>query len=88
VTVDPGGRRWLGVSAVAVVPACRRRGLARQLFGVLTEWGIAHGAAGIYVQVTAANVPALRLYERLSLAEHHRYHYRRPAQPSRGAESR
>jgi N-acetylglutamate synthase len=88
VTADPGGRRWLGVSAVAVMPAYRRSGLARQLFGTLTEWGLAHGAAGIYVQVGAGNVAALRLYERLGLTEHHRYHYRRPAPTQSGAESR
>jgi N-acetylglutamate synthase len=78
VTADPGGRRWLGVTAVAVEPAYRRRGLAWQVFGTLTEWGLTHGAEGVYVQVAAENDPALGLYERLGLTEHHRYHYRRP----------
>jgi N-acetylglutamate synthase len=33
------------------------------------------------VQVAAENDPALGLYERLGLTEHHRYHYRRPPSP-------
>jgi N-acetylglutamate synthase len=78
VTADPTGRRWLGLTAIVVVPAYRRRGVARLVIGALTAWGVDLGADAVYVQVSAGNEPAVRLYEALGLTEHHRYHYRRP----------
>ena len=71
--VDDG---WLGVTAVEVAPAFRRRGLAGELMRQLTRWGLAHGAGRCYLQVDAGNAPALALYAGLGFIEHHRYHYR------------
>jgi N-acetylglutamate synthase len=77
VTAEPAGRRWLGLTAVEVLPPYRRRGLARGVVRALTEWGVRHDAGEVYLQVSAGNKPALRLSEGLGLTEHHRYHYRR-----------
>ena len=74
--VDDG---WLGVMAVEVDPAHRRQGLAAAVMAQLWSWGAAHGARNSYLQVEAANEPAVRLYEKLGYAIHHDYHYRSPA---------
>jgi len=70
---------WLGVMAVEVDPAHRRQGLAAAIMTRLWQWGGVHGAQRSYLQVEAANEPAMRLYEKLGYAIHHDYHYRRPA---------
>jgi GNAT superfamily N-acetyltransferase len=67
---------WLGVAAVEVLPGYRRRGLAGRLTGGLLRWGAAHGARRCYVQVEAANAPALGLYASLGFTRHHRYRTR------------
>jgi ribosomal protein S18 acetylase RimI-like enzyme len=69
-------RGWLGVTAVEVDPAHRRRGLAGQVMRGVLRWGAERGATGAYLQVAEENVPALALYDRLGFTEHHRYHYR------------
>lgn len=77
VTDSPAGRRWLGVTAVEVDPAERRRGLASHVLAGLAAWAAPLGATDVYVQVSADNAGALAVYERLGFIEHHRYHYRR-----------
>lgn len=77
VSDSPSGRRWLGVTAVEVDPAMRRRGLASHVMGGLAQWAQQHGATDGYVQVTEGNGAATATYERLGFTEHHRYHYRR-----------
>jgi len=74
---DADGGRWLGVFAVEVEPARRRRGLARAIMAALHEWGAAQGAARAYLQVEATNDAAVRLYEQLGYGVHHDYRYRR-----------
>lgn len=66
---------WLGISAVRVADAYRRRGLARQVCQALLDWGSGHGAARAYVQVRVENDAALALYPTLGFAEQHRYRY-------------
>jgi GNAT superfamily N-acetyltransferase len=68
---------WLGVAAVEVLPAYRRRGYARRILAVLAGWGAGHGAGRCYVQVDAANAPALALYAELGFTRHHRYRVRK-----------
>lgn len=75
VTTAPDGTRWVGLSAVHVVEQARRRGLARELCMGLLAWGAERGAARAYVQVLADNTAALRLYEPLGFAVHHRSRY-------------
>ena len=77
VSDAPDGRRWLGVTAVEVAPAARRRGLGSQVIAGIAGWAMRHGATDVYVQVAEPNVAALATYERLGFIEHHRYHYRR-----------
>jgi N-acetylglutamate synthase len=68
---------WLGVTAVTVDERYRRRGLATAVMGALQRWAAGRGATSVYLQVVAANAPALALYRRAGFIEHHRYHYRR-----------
>lgn len=69
----------LHVARLAVRPAHRRRGLARQLMGELAGWGLEQGATTCALQVAEHNEPAIRLYEELGCTEHHRYRYWVPA---------
>ncbi|MET0864106.1 MAG: GNAT family N-acetyltransferase [Nakamurella sp.] len=72
---------WLGVTALTVSKARRRGGIGSVLMGELFRWAARRGAHSVYLQVAADNDAALGLYQRLSFAEHHRYHYRRGPQP-------
>lgn len=69
----------LHVARLAVPPAHRRKGLARQLMGELAGWGLEQGATTCALQVAEHNEPAIRLYEELGCTEHHRYRYWVPA---------
>jgi ribosomal protein S18 acetylase RimI-like enzyme len=65
---------WVGVTAVEVDPALRRRGLA----GHLMREGLRQlSADACYLQVADSNAPALALYDRLGFFRHHAYHYLR-----------
>jgi ribosomal protein S18 acetylase RimI-like enzyme len=75
VTESPDGTRWVGLSAVHVVEAARRRGLARELCEALLAWGAQRGATRAYVQVLADNTAATRLYESMGFSVHHRSRY-------------
>jgi ribosomal protein S18 acetylase RimI-like enzyme len=75
VTAAPDGTRWVGLSAVHVVEAARRRGLARELCGALLAWGGDQCATRAYVQVLADNTAATRLYESMGFTVHHRSRY-------------
>ena len=68
---------WLGVTAVEVVEAFRRRGLGRRVIGALAEYALGHGVRHVYLQVAKGNDPAIALYERLGFVRHHDYVYRR-----------
>ncbi|MGV0793992.1 N-acetylglutamate synthase, CG3035 family, partial [Mycolicibacterium sp. XJ1819] len=72
VTSAPDGSRWLGLSAVRVDDAHRRRGHARRLCSALSAWGVACGAQRGYVQVLADNAAALALYESMGFTVQHR----------------
>ena len=75
VTTAPDGARWVGLSAVHVVEEARRRSLARGLCSALLSWGGERGATRAYVQVLADNTAAIRLYESMGFAVHHRSRY-------------
>jgi N-acetylglutamate synthase len=72
-SIDDG---WIGVTAVEVDPAHRRRGLGAHVMRALLEWAAERGADSAYLQVAVENGPALALYDRLGFSRHHRYHYR------------
>lgn len=68
-SVDAG---WVGVTAVEVDPAWRRRGLARHVMRAVLAWS---GVPDAYLQVAEHNTAALALYDGIGFAEHHRYVY-------------
>jgi GNAT superfamily N-acetyltransferase len=72
-SVDAG---WVGVTAVEVDPAWRRRGMARHVMRGVLGWAAGFGAQDTYLQVADDNAAALALYAGLGYAEHHRYSYR------------
>lgn len=67
---------WLGINAVEVTPAARRRGLATAVMAALTEWGAQGGAVRAHLEVTSSNEAAVQLYEGLGFHVHHDYRYR------------
>jgi GNAT superfamily N-acetyltransferase len=68
------------VGAVDVVPAHRRRGLARVLLAEIARWAWQRGARSTFVQVAVGNAAAQRLYLTAGFAVHHRYDYLSPQQ--------
>lgn len=58
----PDGRPRLGVFAVEVDPAHRRKGYARHLLAEILQFGRNHGFAVVEVQTLVDNEPALALY--------------------------
>ena len=75
VTTAPDGTVWLGISAVQVAAAHRRRGHARVLCQALIDWGAQRGATRAYVQVLAENTGAIALYSGLGFVLHHHHRY-------------
>lgn len=71
---------WAGIFAVWVDPSHRRRGVARALTAAMAAIAREHGAPAMYLQVSADNTVAIRLYEALGFSVHHEYTYlKRPA---------
>jgi len=70
---------WTGVFAMRTLPDYRRRGLARRLLVALLAAAREAGAWHAWLQVEAANLGAIRLYEGMGFAPAYRYRYwRRP----------
>jgi ribosomal protein S18 acetylase RimI-like enzyme len=65
----------IGLFQVVTRPEARRRGHAERLVSSLMGWGRKHGAMRAYLQVTEANAPARRLYERMGFRDAYRYSY-------------
>jgi ribosomal protein S18 acetylase RimI-like enzyme len=69
--------RMMCLQWVVTEPGHRRRGLSRITLSALLRRGQQMGATGACLQVVAANLPAIRLYESLGFScELYRYHYR------------
>ncbi|MFI5780984.1 GNAT family N-acetyltransferase [Nocardia sp. NPDC051570] len=79
LTTAPGGRRWIGLSCIAVAAPHRRHGLGTLICAELIRWGHRHDATHAYAQVEADNAAALALYGEMGFVEHHRYRYAAPA---------
>jgi [ribosomal protein S18]-alanine N-acetyltransferase len=76
--LDLGGE-VADVMTVAVDPAHRGTGLARELLGLVLRRAGSHGAREVLLEVRADNAPALRLYEGAGFAVvHTRRGYYRP----------
>ncbi|MQY31077.1 N-acetylglutamate synthase, CG3035 family [Nocardia aurantia] len=81
VTTAPDGRRWVGLTCIAVAAPHRRQGLGTLVCAELLRWGRKHGATHAYVQVGAANEPALEMYRDMGFLDHHGYRYAAPTPP-------
>nr|WP_109683851.1 GNAT family N-acetyltransferase [Branchiibius hedensis] len=69
---------WMGVFSVHVPPDQRRGGIGRSLMQAAFAEAADRGVSLSYLQVSADNVAAVRLYESLGYARHHEYYYLRP----------
>jgi GNAT superfamily N-acetyltransferase len=66
---------WLGVDAVRVDPAYRRRGLATAVLQGLARWAGPLGGRRTYLEVVEQNAGALATYTGLGYVEAYRYRY-------------
>jgi GNAT superfamily N-acetyltransferase len=71
--ITPG---WLGITAVEVTEAWRRKGLGRQVIAALADYAAQHDVRHVYLQVAEDNAAARALYHQLGFTTHHRYVYR------------
>ncbi|QLY30692.1 GNAT family N-acetyltransferase [Nocardia huaxiensis] len=78
VTTAPDGRRWVGLTCVAVATGHRRHGLGSLLCAEMVRWGRSRGATHAYVQVEAGNEAAVGLYREMGFLDHHSYRYAAP----------
>ncbi|MEU2172622.1 GNAT family N-acetyltransferase [Nocardia sp. NPDC019219] len=78
LTTAPDGRRWIGLTCVAVAAAHRRHGLGSLVCAELVRWGHDRGATHAYLQVEAANEAAVAMYRELGFVDHHAYRYAAP----------
>ena len=69
------GDSWGGVSVMRTSPKHRRTGLAARIVSALLGAAEDAGAMRSYLQVEAANVTAIALYEKLGFREAYRYRY-------------
>ncbi len=72
----PDGSRWVGLTALGVMPGVRRSGLGAHLVQGVLRWAAQRGATRGYLQVRSSNDAARHFCDRLGFTEHHRYHYR------------
>jgi GNAT superfamily N-acetyltransferase len=68
----------MGLFDVLVMPAARRRGLARRVSESLYAWALGRGARFAYLQVVSTNAAARPLYAEQGFATVYTYHYRAP----------
>lgn len=69
-------RGWVGVFCMVTSPEQRRRGAASTLLHALANWGRAHKANAMYLQVMEGNQAAIELYAKAGFATQYHYHYR------------
>ena len=67
---------WACLGAIHVLPAFRRRGLAKAIVTALAAWAVARSVQRLYLQVQFSNAPARRLYDGLGFHFAYAYHYR------------
>jgi len=66
----------IGLFDIVTTPSERRQGAGRRLTVSLLAWAATKRACHAYLQVTAKNIAARSLYEKLGFREAYRYHYR------------
>lgn len=67
---------WAGLYNIETVPSHRGEGHGRRIVHALAKWALDNRATRAYLQVTADNAPAVRLYRSLGFTEAYRYWYR------------
>lgn len=67
---------WAGVFGMVTLPGERGRGAGGAILSALAGWASDHGARGMYLQVTADNPGAARLYARKGFTTAAVFHYR------------
>jgi ribosomal protein S18 acetylase RimI-like enzyme len=67
---------WGGIVNVAVDARLRGQGVGKRLMADIAEHSLMQQIDRLYLQVTANNEPALRLYRRFGFAPVYEYHYR------------
>jgi len=68
--------KWCGFTAINTVSQFQRRGLAKSIIQSLAGRARSMGAEQAFLQVSANNVPAITLYQKLGFTQHHTYKYR------------
>ncbi|MGN6549081.1 MAG: GNAT family N-acetyltransferase [Pararhizobium sp.] len=71
-----------GIFELATRADLRRKGYGRKVVTTALRWARHHGAVKAWLQVEAANIPAVSLYRDLGFREVYRYAYRRPPDAS------
>jgi GNAT superfamily N-acetyltransferase len=66
---------WVGVFAMRTLPQFRCQGLAGRVLSDLLAWGADRGAQHAWLQVEAANLDAVRLYDRVGFLTQYSYAY-------------
>ena len=69
-------RDMVGVYAIHVHSAFRRKGIARFIVASILNEARSRGASAAYLQVVSDNGPAKSLYRKLSFEESYRYYFR------------
>lgn len=54
---------------IAVLPCCRRQGIAEKLIAVLTSALVERGSKSLSLEVRVSNAPAIALYEKLGFVQ-------------------
>lgn len=67
---------FAGIYEIVIDTELRGKGYGRQLMLNMLKYAYERGARKAYLQVVAANIPAVRLYESLGFKEAYRYWYR------------
>jgi GNAT superfamily N-acetyltransferase len=65
-----------GVFTMGTAPEVRGRGIATAILASMLRWAWEHGATHAYLQVDAANSPAIAVYRKFGFADGYTYHYR------------
>ncbi|MBA4264997.1 MAG: GNAT family N-acetyltransferase [Comamonadaceae bacterium] len=73
------GHGWLSVHGMRTHAAHRGQGHARRVLATMAEEALQRGVTKVFLQVDAANVPAIALYRRAGMVIAWAYSYWRPA---------
>lgn len=69
------GGDLMGIFTMRTLPVARRRGFGRRIVTGLMQWGGGHGVRTAWLQVEAANDPAVALYADLGFRTLYNYRY-------------